>query len=844
LEEYVDLEGVTDAELAERIGSRLVEVEGFFDAAPKYAGIFVVEVKKCAKIKGSDHLTLTFVDDCGIMDKIGGLHDPKLEIARDQDGLAQVVCGADNVREGMLAAWIAPGATVPATYGGKEPLVMGVKQLKGFDSYGMLAALDELDLGADHTGILEIDRSLAQAGDNFAEVFGLNDTLFDIENKSLTHRPDCFGVIGFAREVAGIFGKEFATPEFMMDEGRVFPPEASDLRLELAVEDENLCPRYEAAVLELGENLNEINLAAHLKEFGVHLALSGMRLIDPIVDISNYLMLLTGQPLHCFDYDKLLKVGGRADGYPVKIVVREAKEGEKIKLLDGSNLELSPADIVICSNEKPVALAGVMGGESTAIDENTKRIVVEAATFNLYRLRDTSMRHGIFSEAVTRFTKGQPAALTDKVLKETVKIFTEKYGFKLVSQFFDTNPERTEHSPIELTVTEINALLGTDYTAEEAQETLTNVNFSVAGIDERLIARSPYWRTDIHIKEDVIEEVGRLNGFDNIMPTLPVRLFQSPAPDKLYDVKSAARAKLTAFGANEVLTYSFVSGKLLEKAELDKENSYKIVNSISPELQYVRQSLTPSLLEKVFLNIDDGFDDFALFEINKVYQKSYNLGVDQLPNERDHLAGVVYRSGAQDAYYTAKLYVEKLLGSFGVAAQFEVSDEAETLMNEHATARPFEKKRAALIVEKATGKKLGGCGEYKQSVLRNFKLPAGAAGFELNLNAVMEVMPEKVATYQPLARYPSAKRDMTFRVDEKTRYWDLETVVNEALAAQNLWFQLEPVSIYQGEKEEKKNISFRLAFASFEKTLTNAEIADIIKSVADKTAEKLGAEVI
>ncbi|MDR2063987.1 MAG: phenylalanine--tRNA ligase subunit beta [Candidatus Nomurabacteria bacterium] len=832
LKKYVDLDGFTDAELAEKIGSRLVEVEEFYQTADKYQGVYVVRVIESRPIGGSDHLSLCWIDDAGAV----------ADVKRDERGWVQVVCGAPNVRQGMLAVWIAPKAVVPATYGTKTPFIIDAKKLKGFESSGMLAGADELDFGAEHTEILEIDENLAVAGAPFAEAFGLDDTLFDIENKSLTHRPDCFGVIGFAREVAGILGKEFQTPEFMLDEGRVFPPEASDLRLELVVEDEKLCPRYQATILEIGGKAP--SPATHIKEFGVPIVASGMRLIDSIVDISNYLMLLTGQPLHCFDYDKMLKVGGRAEGYPVKIVVREAKKGEKIKLLDGSDLELDTSDIVICSNEKPVALAGVMGGENTAIDKDTKRIVVESATFNLYRLRDTSMRHGIFSEAVTRFMKGQPASLTDKVLKETVKLFTEKYNFKLISPFFDSAPERVEHNPIELTVADVNELLGTDYSVDLIKNTLTNVNFAVANMGDRIIVRTPYWRTDIHIKEDVIEEVGRLNGFDDITPTLPMRFFESPKSDKMYNLKSAIRRELAAFGANEILSYSFVSEKLLEKANLDFANSYKIINSISPDLQYVRQSLTPSLLEKVFLNIDDGFDNFALFEINKVYQKSYNLGLDNLPNERDHLALTLFQSIAKNPYYLAKLYVEKLLQSFGVEAKFVVSDPAEVLMNEHATARPFEKKRAALVVDAKTGKKLGGCGEYKKSVSKAFKLPDGLAGFELNLNTIAEVIPDKIIKYRPLPRYPSAKRDMTFKIDSALPYAQLESLVHQTLEDGDVWFQLEPVSIYQGENETKKNISFRLNFASFNKTLTSAEIADIIKTIADKTAEKLGAEVV
>ncbi|MBR2855747.1 hypothetical protein IKE99_02270, partial [Candidatus Saccharibacteria bacterium] len=362
IKKYVNV-SVPDEELIRLIGARLVEVEGVIDETHKYDNIYIVKVLACEKIPDT-HLTLCQID-CG------------------KDETVQVVCGAPNVREGMMAVWIAPGAIVPASVHEDAPFVIGKRKMRGYESSGMLAGADELDFGDDHSGIVEIDPEMANPGDLLAEVFDLSDLILEIENKSLTHRPDCFGIIGFAREVAGILQQRFDEPNFYENED-VFPKgflvfdgdevRSKDDELAIEISDSAICPRYSGAILRVKEATGREN---YLSIMQVLIAKSGMTPVSRIVDVTNYVMLLTGQPLHAFDYDKFIAVGG-TDTATIK--VRLARKGEKLELLDKRMVELNENDIVICSGEKPVALAGAMGGLSTAIDEHTKHIILESAS--------------------------------------------------------------------------------------------------------------------------------------------------------------------------------------------------------------------------------------------------------------------------------------------------------------------------------------------------------------------------------------------------------------------------------------------------------------------------------
>ena len=519
IKKYVQIpDNISTKDLITLIGSRLVEVEGTIDLSKKYEKSTIVKVVECEPIPDT-HLHLCqislepTINNAPINDSAGN----RSETAAS---LVQVVCGAPNVRKGMLAVWLSPGAIVPQTFG-EEDFKLSVRKLRGYESHGMLAGLDELDLGDDHSGIVEIDPDMlfpgttrkVQPGDSFAEAFELNDIILDIENKSLTHRPDTFGLIGFAREVAGILGQKFTEPDLGIS--KISPK--GDISIDITSPE--ICPRYTCAVIELPD---ATTTNKYLTPEAVFLAKAGMRTINKIVDATNILMLKTGQPLHAFDYDKFLKVGATT---APKVTVRLAKKDELLQLLDGKTIKCTPDDILITSNNIPVALAGAMGGASTEIDASTKKVFLESATFSLYHLRKTQMHHGIFSEAITRFTKGQPAAQTAPVLSATIAYLR---GTPL--EYTDAYPSKRPAPIIKITPTEINSLLGTTYSKEIIISTLTNVGFKIEACPDTAVRSEtilkvtpPLWRTDIAIKEDIIEEIGRLQGFDNIPQSLPQR---------------------------------------------------------------------------------------------------------------------------------------------------------------------------------------------------------------------------------------------------------------------------------------------------------------------------------
>jgi phenylalanyl-tRNA synthetase beta chain len=806
LRKFVKLDIPVD-ELVELIGARLVEVEGVIDERKKYDNIYVVKVVSAERVPETK-LSLCKIDDA----KASG-------VERDEDGLVQVMCGAPNVHAGMLAVWIAPGAVVPASAKEDAPFVIGTRKMLGkFQSYGMLAGADELDFGNEHKSIAELSPEIAKIGMPFAEVFGLDDMILEIENKSLTHRPDCFGMVGFAREVAGILGQDFETPEWLLELGeRDFVVDGVNLKVKV---DAKLCPRYTALVMEWrGEGKKE-----YLNEMQTLISRCGMRPISPLVDVTNYLMLLTGQPLHAFDYDKLVAVGGKDKP---EIIVRAGRKGDKLELIDGRTIEAGENDILITSSDVPVALAGAMGGKNTEVDEGTKRIVVESATFSLYNLRKTQMAHGIFSEAITRFTKGQPAGQTLPVVKEFARMVSgDMKSVGLVDEY----PKPAKPSVVKITTGHVNELLGTNYDIDTIRATLMNVGFGVAvaegGVDALLHVTAPYWRTDIHIAEDVIEEVGRLLGYDNIVPTLP--LHGTATLNAQFQLKTQVRQILASAGASEALTYSFVHEDLLRKAGQDPKNSYKIVNSISPDLQYFRQSLTPSLLDKVYSNVDSGYSDFALFEMNQVYQKSYGFNDEKVPAGKQQLAFVIATPTYGSPYYVAKKYLEELFLALNV--DFSVAP----VVGKDASSLPFEIKRSAQIKTKDGKVCFGILGEYKPSVIHSFGLPAHLAGFELDLEEIQRFA-GVISEFGRTSRYPFAKRDITLIVAEGTPYEEIVGDIRSRLEKAGLIFVIAPVSIYQGDDKSVKSVTFHLEFADTQKTLTNEEIGDIMKQL-----EKIG----
>lgn len=814
-------------ELAELIGTRLVEIESITSLGEKYKDVVVARVIECEPIEGSDHLNVAIIDDGGVIEAV----------ERDEHGYVQVVCGAPNVRKGLLVAWLPPQSIVPETFGQADPFILGTKKLRGVKSNGMLASARELDLFDDHSGILEIDKE-ASAGASFASLYELDDYLLDIENKSLTHRPDAFGIIGFAREVAGIQGISFETPEWL----RILQPTINnDNSLEppaIIIEDSTLSDRFQAILLH---NINDS--ASSPIQMQTYLARSGVRPINAAVDVSNYLMLLTGQPSHTYDYDKLKKVAG--DDFTVR--VRLARENETLVLLDGKKVQLDTTDIVIAAGETAVGLAGIMGGLSTAVDESTTSVLLEVATFDLYHMRSSQMRHGIFSEAVTRFTKGISAPLSAPVLAEAVRMLTLHTDAMVASNIVEAYPGNHEPITVSITQQQMNDILGTSYSLRDMDNVLSYVEFEThQDSDESLTVIVPYWRRDIHIPEDIAEEIGRLYGFDSIHPTLPQRSFSAVKPSDFDVFRTKLRSQLVRAGANEVVTYSFVHGDILQKVGQSKDNAYKIINSLSPDLQFYRQSITPSLLSNVFQNRKMGYDSFALFELNKVHQKQFGLTNEQVPVERDSIAYIVSRqqnkSLTSASYYDAKRTLEFLMNSIGVDVDYE-----QLASEDIARIAPFEPLRSASIVERKSRRIIGVIGEYKKMVQKSFKLSEQTAGFELDTRMLFDVHHPNGNMYYPLSRYPGTERDICFQVPRSTQYQDIIIPTQTALQDVDVITHIEPVDIYQSTdstNSDTKNITIRIKFVSYHKTLTGEDVSPIVEGVIKNVIKATGGKVL
>ena len=813
IKQYVDFDLPPVDELVSRINQQLGGVEEIIDLGAKYHDAVIVRIVTCAPLEGTDHLNVTKIDDGGVTK----------DVERDEDGRVQVVCGAPNVRVGMLAVWLPPGATVPSTAEDDEPFVLSAKPLRGVVSNGMLASPRELALGDDHDGILEVSPEEVTSGSvaivpgaNFAQTFGLDDTIIDIENKMFTHRPDCFGQLGVAREIAGILGQSFTTPSRYVDDPQF--ENGDGLELEVVNDIPDKVQRFMAVTVK------DVTVKPSPLWLRCELVRLGGKPINNIVDVTNYVMLQTAQPVHAYDYDK---VGTSRLG------VRLAKKGETVALLNGKVEALNDTDIVITDGEKPIGLGGVMGGRETEVSNQTKNIILECAHFDMYTIRRTSMHHGLFTDAVTRFTKGQSPLQNDRVLLELMKSVMTVAGGEPSSKVIDeqslqTFSERTVHAPLSVSDNFINQRLGLRLTDKEIATLLSNVE--ITHDDLNYIA--PYWRTDIEIAEDIVEEVGRLYGFDKLPQDLPRRTVIPAIVKPERALKDKLRAILSRAGANEVLTYSFVHRNLLEKAGQDPRHAFQLSNALSPDLHYYRMTVLPSLLDKVHMNVRAGYEHFALFEIGKTHSFDEDgdnfVDEDGVPLEGQLLSLAL----ANGDFYQAKAITHFMASSLGIEFTYEP-------LNEHVL---FEPKRSALV--RVDGEPIGVVGEFRASARRAFKLPDVSAGFEFNFDTLLAMVSDTQSSYTPLSKFPSAERDVTLQVDRGLSYAETEKAITDHVAKLDVKVTLMPLGIYQPEQGSTKNMTFRLQFTSAKKTLSGDEVTAIMNDFASDMNTKLKATII
>ena len=813
-------------ELVEKIGAQLGAVEDVEDLGAKYKGVVIAKVVSCEDHPNADRLHVCKIDDGGVAQGV----------ERDENGYVQVVCGAPNVRAGLLVAWLPPASTVPETYHHEAPFVLEARELRGVISNGMLASSKELALGDSHDGILEIDVD-AKPGASFAEVYRLDDHIIDIENKMFTHRPDCFGLLGIARELEGIQHRPYKSPEWYQLHPEFPGVEAEELSLQIHNEVPAIVPRFTAITMR------DVKVGPSPLWLQTTLLSLGSRPINNIVDYTNYFMLETGQPLHAYDYDKV------ATG---KLGARMAHDGEKLNLLNGKQASLTDKDVVITDGEKPIGLGGVMGGADTEVDEHTTNIILECANFDMYAIRRTSMRHGLFTDAVTRFNKGQSPLQNLAVLAKIVDEIRQYANGKVASRAVDDNhvsPETMDrgsvHAPVNVSAAFINARLGLELSSDEMKVLLENVEFSVSVDDNSMIITAPFWRTDIEIPEDIVEEVGRLYGYDRLPLVLPTRSTEPALKNPLVELKRTVRQVLARAGANEVLTYSFVHGDLLNKVGQSTDDSFQLTNALSPDLQYYRQTVLPSLLDKVHANIKSGYDEFALFEIGKGHNLQHADDDDGLPSEFE-LLDFVYAANDKSArpgaaYYQARNYLGYLMTQLGIELEFRVIGQEIDV----PVVKPFDHTRSAFVFIRGTEHVLGVVGELKSSVRKALKLPTHTAAFSLGLKDILSYMPGTSTNYKPLSRYPGMSQDICLRVQGTTHYGVVQTIFENVLKQTAYEWRLAPIYVYATQDQpDYKQVTIRVHLNNALATLTAAEAQTVVKSIVAAAKSELGAEQV
>lgn len=820
VKQFTDIDLPLD-KLVDKIGAQLGAVEEVVELGLRYAGVVVVRVVACQKHPNGDKLSICMVDDGGVVKKM----------PRDTNGLVQVICGAPNVEAGMLAAWIPPGVTVPSTFG-FEPLVVEPREIRGQTSNGMLASPKELAFGADHDGLLVVDED-TRPGTPLTDVYKLDDHIIDIENKMFTHRPDLFGILGVAREIAGIQGKAFKSPSWYLDsKTKSQIQNETELSLEIKNELPKLVPRFCAVAI------SGVTVAPSPMWLQSYLMRVGIKPVNNIVDLTNFVMYETGQPLHAYDFDKL---NGSV------LIARHPKPGEELKILGGKTIELQEDVIVMADAKGAVGLGGVMGGVASEVDEDTRNIVLECANFDMNSVRKSAMAYGLFTDAATRFTKNQTPLQNLVVLAKAVDDIRRIAGGQPAGPLQDIKTNKVvQPASLKVSVDFINSLLGEQLSAASMAELLENVEIKVKLSGSDLVLTPPFWRTDIVIPEDLVEEVGRLYGYDHLPRILPKRSLAPAKQNRELAFEQKLRQAAVAAGANELLTYSFVHGSLMQKAGQDSSKAYNIRNALSPDLQYFRLSLAPSLLEKVHPNIKAGYSRFALFEIGVVHQKGV-LDSEKLPAEPARFGLVVankkpHRQGS--AYFQARRYTDYLLDRLGLAgiSYQPVSGLRSVPPIWKPTLEIFDKGRSATIT--AGSKLVGFVGEPHAQLSAGLKLPSYCAVAELDLEALQELA--NPHSYQSLNRFPPLGQDICFRVAAGLEYGKihgfLDKHLSQSCAKQGYGYNLAPISIYQRDNQPRyKQITWHLSVWHPQRTLTTTEINNLLDGLAQAAKSRIQA---
>ena len=798
LNEYLDFEMSLDG-LAHRLtmaGNEVEEIErtGWID------NVVVGHVKAVAQHPNADRLSLVTVDY--------------------GDGEAEVVCGAPNVAAGQKIVYAAIGAVLQDAYAEEPGKTKKLKRskIRGVESIGMVCSVRELGIGDDHDGILVLDDD-AQVGTPIGEILG--ESVIDIE---LTpNRPDCLGIVGVARDVSAITGNPLRQPNVEFESTG---PDVNTLA-SVEIADPDLCLRYTASVIQ------GVKIGPSPQWLQDRLTAIGERPINNLVDITNFVMFELGQPLHAFDLDKVVDH---------KVIVRRATAGELLVTLDNKKRKLDGEMLLIADPEKGIGLAGVMGAANSEISESTTTVLLESATFHGVNNRKTAHSLELPSQATLRFEKSLRTGLSEVGLRRATKLILEIAGGEAAAGIIDVYPGKgTEQSSVRLDRDHIKRVLGVEFDDREVETTLGNLGFELAGDSDGWDVSIPYWRPDVSIPEDIVEEIARIVGYDNIPTTTLSGRPPVWQPQPEMDLRVRVTDALVEAGMREIISYSATTTEAESRVSLpaDVPSAVKLRNPITADFAVMRRTLRETILDTVARNSRTWRGPIALFETGRVFL-DYGEG---LPEERQMAAGAFAgprnelhwdaSTGSSD-FYDAKGAVEAVLDELGIAAKFEPGEDAT-----------FAAGRTAVIkVPAANNAVIGVVGEVAGNVFAQFDAEVDTtAMFELDLAAILKVLQGREATtkFTEFVRLPASHRDLSLIVDTGVTAGQIVEISNRnrIVTSATVFDLFEGKGIPDG----KKAVAVRLVYQSPNKTLTADQMSKIEGQILKQLSKEFGAEL-
>ena len=788
LREYVDVD-LPPEELAHRLTMSGNEVGSIDVIGGTWDNVFVAEVAAIDPHPNADRLRLATVS----------LHGEQVT----------VVCGAPNIAAGQMIAFARVGARlIDARTGNLETLRAAT--IRGVESAGMVCSERELALGDDHAGILVLPDD-APAGIPLSDYLG--DVVLDVE--VTPNRPDCMSVLGIAREVAALTGAKLKEPDFTYAEDG----ESVESVVNVEIADASLCPRYTASVVR------GVKVGPSPQWLQDRLLRAGQRPINNVVDVTNYVMLEFGQPLHAFDFDTIAEA---------RIVVRPAGEQEPFVTLDEAQHELRPPMLVIADGRRSVALAGIMGGLNTEMTDDTTSVLLESANFNPVNTRRTSQALRLRSESSSRFEKGLQPELAEAALRRATKLIVELAGGTACSGIADAYPQPSARPPVRFTLARLRKVLGVEIESRHVQGVFAALGFSVTvGSDGAMLVEAPYWRSDIVREDDLVEEVARITGYDELPTTMISTPVPHRSPQQERDTRERVRDLMVECGIQETISYSLTSAAMLEGTQpTDAPRPMRVANPMSAELEYLRTTLRSGILTTLATNRQQALDGVRLFEMGRVYLPREA----DLPLEREMLVGVLAGPRSPEGWqggdermdlFDAKGVVEMLLGRLRLPCEFKPAEDSMFLPG-----------RCAAVLAGIDA--VGVIGEVHPRMLEIFDAAdEGVALFELDVDALTRAVSTEPVRYRPIARYPGALRDLAVVLDTGVPAAQVQAIIERnALVSHATLFD-----VYEGAgvADGKRSLAYRVLFQAADRTLVGDEVSRAMERIVSALEREVGA---